>query len=254
MSSTDEGKSSPAFWAIVALLMTYATALFYGLPQQWTAAVVASHAAHVAHTDATHDESHAAGGHEAAHAEAAVAEATAPPLWTIAPFIALLGAIAVFPLLHATEHWWENNLNRFKVAVGLGLLTLAYYAFLHHSPIESHWPAHAEVHAVDSVVQTGFVKAILGNALLQEYIPFIVLLFSLYTIAGGIRIEGDLRADPLTNAGFMAAGGVLASFIGTTGAAMLLIRPLLETNRERKFVSHTVVFFIFIVCNCGGCP
>ncbi|MCA9261276.1 MAG: sodium:proton antiporter, partial [Planctomycetales bacterium] len=86
-----------------------------------------------------------------------------------------------------------------------------------------------------------------------EYIPFIVLLFSLYTIAGGIRIEGDLQARPLTNATFMGVGGLLASFIGTTGAAMLLIRPLLETNRERKHVAHTVVFFIFIVCNCGGC-
>ena len=87
----------------------------------------------------------------------------------------------------------------------------------------------------------------------SEYVPFIVLLFSLYTISGGIRIEGDLRAHPLTNAVFLLVGGVLASFIGTTGAAMLLIRPLLETNSERKHVVHTVIFFIFIVCNCGGC-
>ena len=79
-----------------------------------------------------------------------------------------------------------------------------------------------------------------------------MLLWSLYTISGGIRIEGDLPAHPLTNTIFLAVGAVLASFIGTTGAAMLLIRPLLETNRERKHVQHTVVFFIFIVCNCGG--
>ena len=78
-------------------------------------------------------------------------------------------------------------------------------------------------------------------------------MFSLYTISGGIRIEGDLPAHPLTNTAFLAAGGLLASVIGTTGAAMLLIRPLLETNRERTHVQHTVVFFIFIVCNCGGC-
>ncbi|MEN1681069.1 MAG: sodium:proton antiporter [Planctomycetota bacterium] len=102
-------------------------------------------------------------------------------------------------------------------------------------------------------MQWGLVGAILGNAVMQEFIPFIVLLFSLYTISGGIRIEGDLQATPTTNATFMAAGGLLASFIGTTGAAMLLIRPLLETNVERKRVVHTVVFFIFIVCNCGGC-
>ena len=97
------------------------------------------------------------------------------------------------------------------------------------------------------------VKDVLANAMLQEFVPFIVLLFSLYTISGGIRIAGDLQAHPLTNAAFMAVGAVLASFIGTTGAAMLLIRPLLETNRERKHVAHTVVIFIFIVCNCGGC-
>ncbi len=89
--------------------------------------------------------------------------------------------------------------------------------------------------------------------MLAEFIPFIVLLFSLYSISGGIRLEGDLRAHPVTNTTFMAIGSVLASIIGTTGAAMLLIRPLLETNRERKHVRHTVVFFIFIVCNCGGC-
>src|SRR5690606_30758169 len=72
-------------------------------------------------------------------------------------------------------------------------------------------------------------------------------------ISGGIRIHGDLPAHPVTNAMFLVVGGTLASFIGTTGAAMLLIRPLLETNRERRHVAHTVVFFIFVVCNCGGC-
>ncbi|HMP08099.1 MAG TPA: sodium:proton antiporter, partial [Lacipirellulaceae bacterium] len=102
-------------------------------------------------------------------------------------------------------------------------------------------------------VQTDFVATVLANSLLSEFIPFIVLLFSLYTIAGGIRISGDLRANPMTNAAFMAAGGLLASFIGTTGAAMLLIRPLLETNVQRRHVAHTVIFFIFIACNCGGC-
>ncbi len=89
--------------------------------------------------------------------------------------------------------------------------------------------------------------------MLNEYVPFIVLLMSLYTISGGIRIEGNLAAHSSTNVAFLAIGAVLASVIGTTGAAMVLIRPLLETNRERKHVAHTVVIFIFIVCNCGGC-
>jgi Na+/H+ antiporter NhaD/arsenite permease-like protein len=92
----------------------------------------------------------------------------------------------------------------------------------------------------------------LEHVIISEYIPFIVLLFSLYTISGGIRIQGNLPAHALTNSAFIASGGILASFIGTTGAAMLLIRPLLETNRERKHVAHTAVFFIFVVCNCGG--
>jgi Na+/H+ antiporter NhaD/arsenite permease-like protein len=94
---------------------------------------------------------------------------------------------------------------------------------------------------------------VLSGAVLEEYVPFIVLLFSLYTISGGIHLSGDLRAHPLTNTAFLGAGSILASFIGTTGAAMLLIRPVLQANSERKHVRHTVVFFIFLVCNIGGC-
>lgn len=168
-----------------------------------------------------------------------------PPLWTIIPFVLLLGAIAVLPLLHATEHWWESNASRFKVAAGLALITLCYYAFMHDMPVDSHWPVHSTVAPSDGAIQTGFVGAILGNAILAEYIPFIVLLFSLYSIAGGIRIEGDLRADPLTNASFMVVGGLLASFVGTISAAMLLIRPLLETNKEPQTCQpHGCLFYL----------
>ena len=99
----------------------------------------------------------------------------------------------------------------------------------------------------------GVAWAIFQNAIFNEFAPFIVLLFSLYTICGGIRIEGDLPAHPLTNSAFIGIGAVLANLIGTTGAAILLIRPLLDTNSERRHVRHTVVFFIFAVCNCGGC-
>jgi len=97
------------------------------------------------------------------------------------------------------------------------------------------------------------MRAVWVNAILNEYLPFIVLLFSLFVIVGGIRVEGDIPAHPLTNTAFLGIGALLASLIGTTGASMLLIRPLLETNRERKHVSHTVIMFIFVVCNCGGC-
>jgi Na+/H+ antiporter NhaD/arsenite permease-like protein len=117
----------------------------------------------------------------------------------------------------------------------------------------AHWPASHVAPPSSAGLNFGQTGEVLASAILNEYVPFIVLLLSLYTISGGIRIEGDLPAHPLTNAAFLAVGAVLASLIGTTGAAMLLIRPLLETNRERKHVKHTVIFFTFIVCNCGGC-
>jgi len=171
---------------------------------------------------------------EAAEEEHHGATAQVADLWAVIPFTVLLGAIAVLPLIESTAHWWEHNLHKFYVAGNLALITLCYLAFLHPEGSLGR-AAHTLLHVVSS-----------------EYIPFIVLLFSLYTISGGIRITGDLPAHALTNSTFIAAGGLLASFIGTTGAAMLLIRPLLETNRERKHVAHTVVFFIFVVCNCGG--
>ncbi|MEM6799119.1 MAG: sodium:proton antiporter, partial [Planctomycetota bacterium] len=277
MTSTAEhgGDNSRVVTALVVVLIGYAAALFMGVPQSLTAMITDAHHAHsedghskdghAAHGEA-HDAAadHGATDHSATdHGEhshgsetgthATHAEGAAPAMWTVIPFVLLLGSIAVLPLIPFTEHWWESNTNRFKVAAGLALVTLSYYAFLHDAPIEGHFPAHYEAQSTGAAFEWGFVKTILGNAILNEFIPFIVLLFSLYTISGGIRIEGDLQATPSTNASFMAAGGLLASFIGTTGAAMLLIRPLLETNVERKRVVHTVVFFIFIVCNCGGC-
>ncbi|MEX2112585.1 MAG: sodium:proton antiporter [Pirellulales bacterium] len=171
----------------------------------------------------------AAAAHEAHGAMTAVAH-----FWAVIPFTLLLGAIAVLPLLDQTAHWWEHNLHKFYVAGNLALITLMYLTLLH--PVGS----------------LGLALETVEHAVIKDYIPFITLLFSLYTISGGIRLEGDLRAHSITNATFIAGGGLLASFIGTTGAAMLLIRPLLETNAERKRVAHTVVFFIFVVCNCGG--
>jgi Na+/H+ antiporter NhaD/arsenite permease-like protein len=158
----------------------------------------------------------------------------APPLWLVLPFALLLGAIAILPLMDPTAHWWESTLHKFYVAANLALVTLLGIALVH--------PSAGMARAGSTLVHT----------VVDEYIPFIVLLFSLYTISGGIRIAGDLPAHALTNTTFMVVGALLASFIGTTGAAMLLIRPLVETNRERRHVAHTIVFFIFIVCNCGG--
>ena len=167
------------------------------------------------------------------HGEDRGEEHGVPHLWQLGtvPFVLLLLAIAVLPLLRPTMHWWENNINRLAVSMILAFSTLGYYAVF-DSPI-------------------GALLAI-EHAIPGEYVPFIMLLFSLYVISGGISITGDLKATPTVNAGFIAVGTLIASFIGTTGASMLLIRPLLETNRERKHVVHTVVFFIFLVSNIGG--
>ena len=147
-----------------------------------------------------------------------------PALGWIAPFVTMLLAIAVLPL--AGPRRWESNARKLAVSALLGLPVLVLYA--RHDP-------SALVHA--------------GH----DYLSFIVLLSSLFVVSGGILLTGDLEASPRTNTAFLAAGAVLASLIGTTGASVLLIRPLLATNRQRRHVAHTVVFFIFIVSNTGGC-
>ncbi|MEQ8836109.1 MAG: sodium:proton antiporter, partial [Lacipirellulaceae bacterium] len=130
MSRTGERRGGVVVWAIFGLLTAYCALLVAELPQSWTAEVVGAHAEH---SDVDiHPEPHDAGHHKA----------EAPPYWTVIPFVILLGCIAVLPLLHKTEHWWEENINRFKVAAGLGIVTLCYYAFLHHTPVEGHWPSH----------------------------------------------------------------------------------------------------------------
>ena len=149
--------------------------------------------------------------------------AVAPPLYAVLPFVAMLLAIAIAPL--ATPHWWEPNRNKLLVSSALGAPILAMY-------LVRDW--HALTHTA------------------QDYASFLILLAGLYVVSGGILMRGDLEATPLTNAGFLAVGTLLASFVGTTGASMLLIRPLLQTNAERKRVKHTVIFFIFLVSNIGG--
>ena len=177
----------------------------------------------------------------------------APPYWTVLPFVFLLAGIAVLPLLPATAHWWESNLHRFYVSAALAAVTLGYYLFLRDTPLPAEWPAPHWTAPATAGPNFAQARDFLAGAILGEYGPFILLLSSLYVISGGIRMAGELPAYPRTNAALLAVGAVLASVIGTTGAAMLLIRPLLETNRHRRHVTHTVVFFIFVVCNCGGC-
>ncbi|MEO7588361.1 MAG: sodium:proton antiporter [Arachnia sp.] len=146
--------------------------------------------------------------------------------YSVLPFAAMLVAIAVLPLIESTHHWWERNQNKLLVALVLGVPVAAWMLAL-------------------------FGPLPVAEALV-EYFQFIMLLGALFVISGGIHLAGDLPARPRVNGAFLGIGAVLASFIGTTGAAMLLIRPLLKTNSERSHKAHTVVFFIFTVANAGG--
>lgn len=238
----------PLIVAIVVLLALYGLSGLVGWPQAATAMITQSH---VEHATAHHGDGNLAESGNSAHAVEA-SKPQPPPVYAVLPFVLLLGAIAVFPLVPSIEHWWESNRNRFIVSAGLGLLTLAYYLLVHPYAVERHFLGHG-LATPGSGLSLSLPWTVFQNAIFNEYIPFIVLLFSLYTISGGIRISGDLRAHAGTNAAFIGVGGLMASFIGTTGAAMLLIRPLLATNSERRHVRHTVLFFIFVVCNCGGC-
>ncbi len=168
----------------------------------------------------------AAGGHSAIEM----------PYYMVIPFALMLLSIAVFPLVK--EHWWDKNRNKLIVSAVLGLPMLGY--LLYRAFTEGEEAKH-------------FFFQKIEHAIIFDYVPFIALLGSLFVISGGIMLRGDLKATPRVNVTFLAIGAVLASFIGTTGAAMLLIRPVLATNSERKHVVHTVIFFIFIVANIGGC-
>ena len=145
--------------------------------------------------------------------------------WSMIPFGLMLLTIAVAPLI--AEHWWESNRHKLTVALFLGIPT-----------------------AICMVL--GGLAHDLEHQILGDYIPFIILLLALYVITGGIHLSGDIKAKPWVNTTFLGLGWVLASIMGTTGAAMLLIRPLLTTNQQREHKVHTVLFFIALCANCGG--
>jgi Na+/H+ antiporter NhaD/arsenite permease-like protein len=156
-----------------------------------------------------------------------VEHALALPIWSVSPFIGLLLGIAVLPL--AAPHFWESNRNKGIVAALAALPVVVYLLAVHGA---------AGAHALAE-------KA-------HEYVSFVCLLGALYVIAGGIYVRGSLAGTPLANTALLALGACLASAIGTTGASVLLIRPLLRANAPRRDKAHIVVFFIFVVSNCGG--
>ncbi len=148
------------------------------------------------------------------------------PLWSIIPFIGMLLSIALFPLF-APKFWHR-----------------------HFGKVSAFWSAVIVIPLL--IIYRGSALHEFLHILLVDFIPFVVLLGSLYTISGGIMLRGTLRGTPLLNTVILAAGTLLASWMGTTGAAMLMIRPFLRANAHRESRTFMVVFFIFLVANVGG--
>jgi len=149
-------------------------------------------------------------------------------LWGL-PFALILLSIATGPLLFS--HTWHHH---------FGKIT-AFWTLLFLIPFSLSYGLGS---GISTVI----------HALVDEYIPFIALLLALYTVSGGILVWGNLHGSPKTNTTILAIGTLLASVMGTTGAAMLMIRPLLKANDNRKHRVHAVIFFIFLVANIGGGP
>jgi len=160
-------------------------------------------------------------------ASAATLDGATLSAWWSVPFIGILLSIAVFPLV--APAFWHHHFGKVSAAWAIVFLV----------PFAIRFGA-------------GTAFGAFVHAMLEEYIPFIILLTALYVVAGGICVRGNLHGSPALNTGLLALGTVLASIMGTTGAAMLLIRPLLRANDNRKHVVHVVVFFIFLVANAGG--
>ena len=148
------------------------------------------------------------------------------PVWTVLPFVGILLSIALFPLLAPT--FWHHHFGKIS----------AMWALLFAIPF---WVVYKD---------EAFYE--IAHIYLKDYIPFIILLWSLYTVAGGIYLKGSLWGSPASNTVLLVVGTLLASWVGTTGASMLLIRPLLRMNKTRKNKVHLVIFFIFLVSNIGG--
>jgi Na+/H+ antiporter NhaD/arsenite permease-like protein len=159
-------------------------------------------------------------------AEAALNGGALSPLW-IVPFAGILLSIAVMPV--TAPSFWHHHFGK----------TSAFWALAFLIPFAAYYGVDLAVHEV-------------LHTLLAEYLPFIILLLALFTVSGGIHIRGNLHGSPRLNTGILGIGTGIASLMGTTGAAMLLIRPLIRANQNRRHTVHVFVFFIFLVANIGG--
>ncbi|MDB5653538.1 MAG: putative transrane protein [Tardiphaga sp.] len=159
--------------------------------------------------------------------EHAQLDGAALSLWWALPFAGMLLSIATGPVLY--PHLWEHHYGKFA-ALFAALVVIPLFALF----------------------DAATVTATLSHTVLLEYLPFILLLLALFTVAGGIYLEGNLHDSAFTNTALLAFGALIASVVGTTGASMILIRPLIRANDDRRFNVHVVVFFIFLVSNIGG--
>ena len=164
------------------------------------------------------------GSHHAPHLDGSILT-----IYWVIPFAGILLSIAVFPLL--APHFWHKNFGKISMFWGISLLIPLLFS--------NHVGLNVTLY---EVLHVG----------LLEYVPFIILLLALFTISGGVQLKGSLVGKPIVNLLIILIGTMLASWMGTTGAAMLLIRPLIRANQNRKYKVHTVVFFIFLVANIGG--
>lgn len=203
------------------LFFVFASVLCMGLIPCFAPAASAQHysSADTTHGAALHTETH-----EDAQGHGNIGELL--PLWTVIPFIGILLSIALFPLI--APHFWHNHFPKVSFFWG----TIFALPFL--------------------IVFRGEAVHHLLHTYLIEYFPFIILLWSLFTISGGLYVKGTLQGTPKLNLIFLIVGTALASWMGTTGASMLLIRPVLRANAWRKSKTHLIVFFIFLVSNIGG--
>jgi len=183
-----------------------------------------SHGDVVAHSGAAaeHEKDHGKAKHGRGH----INLGEVLPLWSCIPFACMLLSIALFPLL--AEHFWHHNFGK----------------------ISAFWAASMALPFLYAYGGTALYEIL--HITLADYVPFIILLWALFTISGGIVLKGSIRGTPVVNTGMILLGTVLASWMGTTGAAMLIIRPFLKANDYRKNRTFMVVFFIFLVANIGG--
>ena len=212
--------ASNRFWPWVAIILAWLCIM----ATTASATVQAPEESHAPQTGASADASQS---HTPSHnSHGGIDLGSQLPLWSCLPFAGMLLSIAFWPLI--APEFWHHHFPKISFVWALCLAGPFTYAY--------HGTAIYEI----------------MHILLADYVPFIILLWSLYTVSGGILLRGTLRGTPIVNVTMLAIGTVLASWMGTTGAAMLMIRPFLRANKDRKNRTFMVVFFIFLVANVGG--